>query len=409
MDRPGEPAPCFSAVPAPGRSIEPSDERGMMPPGTSQPSTGDVPGATRAAIRDPATEQTRGGATMAANGRQNGREQGTETPPGASQRRRGGGGGRRGERGRLLRRAVRSRSRRPGSRSSTGGASPAATPRTTWSTSGRAASFGSRTTWIASSVRVELMRLDPGLDRDGDPRRADGVRPPDRAPRRLRQARRAPAGSRRRAHGIPRTCRNTFFAFAVPFIWIFPPERQAARGSSHPLHHSPHSRPRAWTRPRRTSIGGTSTAAFTRPTSRAATRSPSPTSTATCRKGPASTSSGCRTAGSTTPVGTVLEGITRLTVHELCDELGVGFEYGTVSAESLREADEAFLSSTAGGVIPVTRIDDRSPLQRCAGAGHGTDPRSLLAQARRRLARHPGRLLTAWTEFRAPGCSSGIL
>ena len=60
-----------------------------------------------------------------------------------------------------------------------------------------------------------------------------------------------------------------------------------------------------------------------------------------------------------TPEGTVLGGITRLAVQELCDELGIGFELGTVSADSLREADEAFLSSTAGGVMPVTRVDDR--------------------------------------------------
>ena len=61
----------------------------------------------------------------------------------------------------------------------------------------------------------------------------------------------------------------------------------------------------------------------------------------------------------TTPDGTVLGGITRRTVADLCGELGIELEYGTVPPDTLREADEAFLSSTAGGVIPVTRVDDR--------------------------------------------------
>jgi branched-chain amino acid aminotransferase len=55
----------------------------------------------------------------------------------------------------------------------------------------------------------------------------------------------------------------------------------------------------------------------------------------------------------------VLEGITRRTVLELCQEIGVEAELGTVPAEALHEADEVFITSTAGGVMPVTRVDDR--------------------------------------------------
>ena len=61
----------------------------------------------------------------------------------------------------------------------------------------------------------------------------------------------------------------------------------------------------------------------------------------------------------TSPGGTVLEGITRRTVAELCRALDVPFEVGSVTPEALRDADEVFLSSTAGGVMPISRVDER--------------------------------------------------
>jgi len=59
----------------------------------------------------------------------------------------------------------------------------------------------------------------------------------------------------------------------------------------------------------------------------------------------------------TTPDRGVLQGITRRTVIELCGELGIPVDTGTVTAGALRAADELFLTSTAGGIMPVTRID----------------------------------------------------
>lgn len=53
----------------------------------------------------------------------------------------------------------------------------------------------------------------------------------------------------------------------------------------------------------------------------------------------------------------VLQGITRQTAIELCEELQIPVDAGTVTADALRGADEIFITSTAGGVMPVTRID----------------------------------------------------
>jgi len=59
----------------------------------------------------------------------------------------------------------------------------------------------------------------------------------------------------------------------------------------------------------------------------------------------------------TTPARGVLEGITRRTVLELCAELGVPAQAAALSKDALKSADEIFVTSTAGGVIAVTRLD----------------------------------------------------
>jgi branched-chain amino acid aminotransferase len=59
----------------------------------------------------------------------------------------------------------------------------------------------------------------------------------------------------------------------------------------------------------------------------------------------------------TTPEGTVLLGITRETALDLLAEANFQTVIGPVSPDELRAADEVFITSTAGGILPVTRID----------------------------------------------------
>lgn len=54
----------------------------------------------------------------------------------------------------------------------------------------------------------------------------------------------------------------------------------------------------------------------------------------------------------------VLEGITRRTVIELAQQTNIKAELGTLKADDLRGADEVFMTSTAGGIMPIRRIDD---------------------------------------------------
>ncbi|MER8656202.1 aminotransferase class IV [Mesorhizobium sp. M0847] len=60
-----------------------------------------------------------------------------------------------------------------------------------------------------------------------------------------------------------------------------------------------------------------------------------------------------------TPAHGVLAGITRQSVFDLCGELGIDVIAGDIDREELKGSDEVFITSTAGGIMPVTKIDDR--------------------------------------------------
>jgi branched-chain amino acid aminotransferase len=59
----------------------------------------------------------------------------------------------------------------------------------------------------------------------------------------------------------------------------------------------------------------------------------------------------------TTPEGNCLLGISRQTALDLLSEQNVQTVIGPLTPDELRGAEEVFITSTAGGIIPVTRID----------------------------------------------------
>ncbi|MAA89064.1 MAG: branched-chain amino acid transferase [Deltaproteobacteria bacterium] len=83
-----------------------------------------------------------------------------------------------------------------------------------------------------------------------------------------------------------------------------------------------------------------------------------------------------------TPASGVLEGMTRRTVFELCELEGIRSVETSISPERLHSAEEVFLSSTAGGLIPVTQLDGLS-----IGSGKPGETTLLLNQSywKRRL------------------------
>ncbi|MBZ9719303.1 aminotransferase class IV [Mesorhizobium sp. AD1-1] len=59
-----------------------------------------------------------------------------------------------------------------------------------------------------------------------------------------------------------------------------------------------------------------------------------------------------------TPDRGALEGITRRSVLELCEMLAIPARIAPLRKQDLLSADEMFCTTTAGGVMPVSRIDD---------------------------------------------------
>jgi branched-chain amino acid aminotransferase len=60
-----------------------------------------------------------------------------------------------------------------------------------------------------------------------------------------------------------------------------------------------------------------------------------------------------------TPDDNLLEGITRRTVFDLAQEMGIEAKAAKLDPNELLLANEAFLSTTAGAIVPVTRVNDR--------------------------------------------------
>lgn len=94
-----------------------------------------------------------------------------------------------------------------------------------------------------------------------------------------------------------------------------------------------------------------------------------------------------------TPAAGVLEGITRRTVLELATAESSATRVTMFDAETLRAASEVFITSTAGGVMPVTTLDG-------VAVGSGA-PGPLTMRLRERYwAAHEG---GPWTEAVAYG------
>ena len=69
----------------------------------------------------------------------------------------------------------------------------------------------------------------------------------------------------------------------------------------------------------------------------------------------------------TTPDRGALPGITRRTVLDLCEELRIPHSTSAIPRSALEQADEIFVSSTAGGVMPIAKVSGGRTLKGPAG------------------------------------------
>ena len=88
-----------------------------------------------------------------------------------------------------------------------------------------------------------------------------------------------------------------------------------------------------------------------------------------------------------TPDDNLLEGITRRTVFDLAQEMGIEATAAKLDPNELMLANEAFLSTTAGAIVPVTRVNDRPLGNGAAGLVTSRDfAHAILGAAPGRLA-----------------------
>jgi branched-chain amino acid aminotransferase len=156
----------------------------------------------------------------------------------------------------------------------------------------------------------------------------------------------------------PRLCRNRFVGFALPYIWIIQPEQQEV-GIDLALVDNRRT-PEEAIDPRVKNFNWMDLQrGLFEALDRGADMAVLCTPGGHLAEGPGFNLFVVRDGTVSTPRRNVLEGITRQTVLDLARELGVPARQADLPPEALSTADEAFLSSTAGGIMPVARVDGR--------------------------------------------------
>lgn len=167
-----------------------------------------------------------------------------------------------------------------------------------------------------------------------------------------------PPGSR-----DPRECQNRFYAFSQPFVWIGTPAQQRA-GLAMVISQVQRIASAAIDTRVKNFHWLDLTMGIFEAYDRGALVAALPDAQGNVTEGAGFNIFGAKDGALFTPRRNVFEGMTRRTVIELARQLGIGCELADIPVQRLREADEIFITSTAGGVMPVTRLDE-------ASVGHG--------------------------------------
>jgi branched-chain amino acid aminotransferase len=160
-----------------------------------------------------------------------------------------------------------------------------------------------------------------------------------------------PPGSR-----DPRECENSLFAFVVPFVWIADPEKQE-RGLQATISQVQRIGPEAVDPTVKNYHWLDLVAGLYEAYDRGGETVILVDREDNIVEGPGFNVFAVKDGVISTPSRGVLEGVTRKTVFELASEHGIPLDAREVPAAEVRGAEEVFLTSTAGGVMPVTRVD----------------------------------------------------
>lgn len=157
----------------------------------------------------------------------------------------------------------------------------------------------------------------------------------------------------------PRGCRNHFYAWAVPFIWVIP-EAVAKRGAHISVARDSRRIPSNSVDPTvKNYHWGDMTAALFQALDDGYDTTVLLDHNNLVTEGPGFNIFAVINGKVVTPKSGMLEGISRKTVLEICAALDIPCAATDISEEAFMNAEEVFTATTAGGPVPVTRVNGR--------------------------------------------------
>jgi branched-subunit amino acid aminotransferase/4-amino-4-deoxychorismate lyase len=157
----------------------------------------------------------------------------------------------------------------------------------------------------------------------------------------------------------PRRFENRLYAYAIPYVWIQRPEQQEAGAEVVVARDTVRVSPGAIDPTVKNFMWGDFVRGLFEAYERGAVLPLLSDGDGNVTEGPGVNVFVVRDGALATPERGVLEGITRRTVLDIAAELGIEARVGPVPVSALYEAEEVFLTSTAGGVMPVAELDGR--------------------------------------------------
>ncbi|MEQ8660485.1 MAG: aminotransferase class IV [Gammaproteobacteria bacterium] len=158
----------------------------------------------------------------------------------------------------------------------------------------------------------------------------------------------------------PRRFENRFYAFAIPYVWIVRPEQQDDGIAMIIARDTVRIDPRAVDPTMKNFHWGDLVAGLFEAYDREAHNVVLLNAAGEVTEGPGFNVFAVHAGTLWTPAAGVLEGITRRSVLELAARAGIATEVSMSGPARLHAADELFITSTAGGIMPVTRLDGRA-------------------------------------------------
>lgn len=156
----------------------------------------------------------------------------------------------------------------------------------------------------------------------------------------------------------PASCRNYLAAFVLPWVWVIPPAVQE-RGAHLIVSRTPRI-PEACIDPKVKNFHwGDLTRALFEAHDAGADTAVLTDLDGLVTEGPGFNVFAVTDGRVVSPDRGALEGITRLSVLELCAEMGIPHAVRPLPRVELEAADEIFMATTAGGIMPASRIGGR--------------------------------------------------